>query len=413
MSNSPKDAPSTTISSSKGVLAVVSLLMGFASISTDLYLPAMPQMAATLHTSQGTIALTVSGYLVGFSLAQLVWGPVSDHYGRRLPIAIGLVLFILGSAGCAMATGVGLLVAFRLIQALGACASVALSRAMVRDLYSGQRAAQMMSTLMTVMAIAPLLGPLLGGQISALVGWRAIFWVLVAIGIIALAALFTIAETLPLERRHPNALKGALRNYLNLARQPRLLAFIGTGGFFYGGMFAYVAGTPFAYISYYGVPEQLYGLIFAAGILGIMASNMMNIRLVKRFGIRRMLSTGTLIAMLAGAVTAVDGYTDWGGLWGIALPLFVAAAASGLVIANAMAGALEDYPRQAGAVSAMTGASQYGCGVLGSGLVGLLFDGTPGPMGLVVAGASLLAWLSALAVNALHRRYSTHATHCT
>ncbi|WP_245279255.1 MFS transporter [Xanthobacter sp. 91] len=141
------------------VLAVLSGLMGFASISTDLYLPAMPEMGRALGTSAGTIEFTVSGYLIGFALGQLFWGPVSDRYGRRLPVAVGLVLFVIGSAGCALSYDAGTMIFWRMVQAIGASAGVVLSRAMVRDLYEGPRAAQMMSSLMTVMAIAPLRAP--------------------------------------------------------------------------------------------------------------------------------------------------------------------------------------------------------------------------------------------------------------
>ncbi len=158
------------------VLAILSALMGFASISTDLYLPALPTMARALHSNAGSMALTISGYLIGFSLGQLVWGPLGDRYGRRLPVAVGIILFIVGSAGCALSDSAGGLIAWRAVQAIGACAGVVLARAMVRDLYAGNRAAQMMSTLMIVMAIAPLLGPLVGGQILVFASWRAILW---------------------------------------------------------------------------------------------------------------------------------------------------------------------------------------------------------------------------------------------
>ncbi|WP_408361604.1 MULTISPECIES: MFS transporter [unclassified Paraburkholderia] len=154
------------------ILAILSLLMAFASISTDLYLPALPSMALALHADAGAVELTISGYLIGFSLGQLLWGPVGDRYGRRVPIAIGLVLFVIGSAGCALSTSAPMLVGWRIVQAVGACASVVLARAMVRDLYTGHRAAQMMSTLMTVMAIAPLLGPSVGGLILHVASWR-------------------------------------------------------------------------------------------------------------------------------------------------------------------------------------------------------------------------------------------------
>src|SRR5512133_506433 len=227
------------------VLAVLSLLMGFAAISTDLYLPAMPLMSHDLGANAGMVEWTISGYLVGFSLGQLLWGPISDRYGRRSSVGVGLVLFLVGSAGCALSGSALAIIGWRIVQALGACASVALSRAMVRDLYTGNRAAQMLSTLITVMAIAPLVGPLVGGQIVVLAGWRAIFWTMVGIGIVAIAALFTIPETLPAARRNQESLGRALARYGELLRDRRFLGYASAGGFFYAGMFAYIAGTPF------------------------------------------------------------------------------------------------------------------------------------------------------------------------
>lgn len=386
------------------VLAILSLLMGFAAISTDLYLPAMPAMAKSLHADTGTIELTISGYLVGFSLTQLIWGPLSDRFGRRGPVAIGLVLFIIGSAGCALSTSANMIIGWRFVQALGACASVALSRAMVRDLYEGERAAQMMSTLMTVMATAPLLGPIVGGQIADLAGWRAIFWTLVAVGGIALLALLILPETLSSARRSDEALGRAFRRYGDLVRHRRLLGYIGVGGFFYGGMFTYIAGTPFAYIDYYGVPANLYGFLFGAGVVGIMATNLINVRLVRIFGVNRMLLGGSVAAGVCAGVTAVDAATDWGGLWGLAIPLFAFASTTGFIVANAIAGALEDFPQRAGAVSALVGATQYGSGVFGSALVGLLADGTPWPLGLVVACAAAGALISAVFIVTTHHR---------
>lgn len=384
------------------VLVVLSLLMGFASISTDLYLPAMPVMGRDLGADTGMVELTVSGYLVGFSLAQLLWGPISDRFGRRIPVAIGLIWFIIGSGGCALANNATSLIGWRLVQAIGACASVALSRAMVRDLFEGDRAAQMMSTLITVMAIAPLLGPSVGGQIEALAGWRAIFWTLVVIGVVAFVALMTIPETLPSERRSDEALGRALRRYFELLGNRRLLGYIGVGGFFYGGMFAYIAGTPFAYIEYYGVPSQFYGLLFGAGIIGIMAANTFNARLVRRFGINRMLLGGSTAALIWALLTAVAAYTGWLGLWGLAVPLFLFASMTGFIVANAIAGALHDFPHRAGAVSALVGATQYGSGVIGSALVGILSDGTPWALGVVVTLAGIGCLISALVVIKAH-----------
>ena len=379
-------------------LAVLSMLMGFASISTDLYLPAMPAMGRSLGADGGMIELTISGYLVGFSLGQLLWGPISDRYGRRSSVAFGLVLFLIGSAGCALSGNVLVMIGWRIVQALGACASVALSRAMVRDLYEGSRAAQMLSTLITVMAIAPLVGPLVGGQIVVLAGWRAIFWVLVGVGLVTLAALFTIRETLPAQRRNPESLARAIFRYGELLRNRRLLGYLGSGGCLYAGMFAFVAGSPFVYISYYHVPAQLYGLLFSMSIAGIMVSNIINSRLVVRFGYDRMLLAGTIIAIFSGLMTALVAGTGWGGLWGLVLPLLIFTSSTGLIVANSITGAMADFPERAGAVSALTGAVQYGSGIIGSGLIGVFRDGTPWTMGWVIAISGIGCLVSMLLI---------------
>ncbi|WP_173861308.1 MULTISPECIES: Bcr/CflA family multidrug efflux MFS transporter [unclassified Pseudomonas] len=366
------------------ILATLSALMAFASISTDLYLPAMPAMAKSLHANAGQLELTISGYLIGFSLGQLLWGPVGDRYGRRLPVALGLLLFIAGSVGCALSTTAPMMIGWRAVQAAGACASVVLARAMIRDLYEGHRAAQMLSTLMTVMAVAPLLGPSIGGLILKLGSWHSIFWALAVFGIATLAALYTLPETLPIERRNQATLCSALRRYGQLLIDRRVVGYASAGGFFYGGMYAYIAGTPFAYIDYYHVSPQAYGVLFGVGIVGIMLANQLNARLVRQVGTDRLMRLGALIAALSSLWLAIDAWSDVGGLAGLVAPLFLFVAAAGLIVANSIVGALDSFPHMAGAVSALIGALQYGTGMIGSGLVGVLADGTPKPMATVI-----------------------------
>ncbi|WP_201742015.1 Bcr/CflA family efflux MFS transporter [Mangrovicoccus ximenensis] len=274
--------------------AVLALLMAFASISTDFYLPAMPAMAGALGAGDGAIEFTITGYLVGLSLGQLVWGPVADRFGRRLPVAAGLGLFILGSAGCAAAQGVPGIVGWRILQALGASAAIVLSRAMVRDLYSGARAAQVMSVLMAVMTVAPVIAPSVGALVSGSFGWRAIFVLLALIGIATLAALFTLPETLrPAERSPSLRLGTAFATYGRLARDPMVMGHAVVVGMFYAGMYGYVAGTPAAFIGHHGVSPQAYGLLFASCVLGITGGNLANARLAARFGPMRCLQAGT------------------------------------------------------------------------------------------------------------------------
>lgn len=401
-STSPGSDPNPAVASTARhglfTLGILSALMAFASISTDVYLPALPAMALALGAGHGAMELTISGYLIGFSLGQLAWGPISDRYGRRLPVAIGLVLFVIGSAGCALSGSVATMIAWRVLQAVGACASVVLARAMVRDLYAGPQAARMMSTLMTVTAIAPLIGPAVGSLILQAASWRAIFWALVAVGLATLLALRRLPETLPAARRNPHALDGALAIYASLLGQRRILAYMGTGGFFYGGIYAYVAGTPAAYISYHHMSPQAYGVLFSLGIVGIMATNQISSRLVLKLGSDRLMRIGALCAAGAGLLLAVTAGFDIGGVAGLALPLFIFVAANGLIVANAIAGALTGYGERAGAVSALVGAAHYGTGILGSALVGILADGTPWPMGLIIAVCGVGTAVSALCV---------------
>ena len=378
------------------MLAILSALMSFASISTDLYLPALPAMSESMHAGAGAIEWTISGYLIGFSLGQLFWGPVGDRYGRRLPIILGVVLFTLGSAGCALSDSVAMMVGWRMVQAIGACANVVLARAMVRDIYAGAQAARMLSVLMAAMAIAPLIGPSVGGVILRVATWHAIFWFLVLVGVLMLGALRALPETLPPMQRYRQSPLQVIRGYGELLAHPRLMAYAGIGGSFYGGMFAYVAGTPVAYIRFHQVTPQTYGALFALGVVGIMAANHFNAKFVRHIGIDRLILLGAAGAVLFGGIAVIAACLNWGGLWGLVIPLFFFAATTGLIVANSIVGALDLYPERAGAVSALVGAIQYGTGILGSGCVGYFSDGTPRAMTLTIMTFSTICLVIAL-----------------
>ena len=392
----PAAPAAVTRAGSLRVLLILSALMAFASISTDIYLPALPTLGRAFQAEDGWVQMTLSGFLVGFSLGQLLWGPISDRYGRRGPVAVGVVLFVIGSAGCALSGTIGQMVGWRMVQAVGACAGPVLARAMVRDLYARERSAQMLSTLMLVMGVAPLLGPILGGQILTVGSWQAIFWVLAGMGGLALMGLLALPETLPMQRRTSQRLGEALVGYVVLLRQRRFLGYAVSGGFFYGGIYAYLAGTPFAYIAYYHVPPQAYGLLFGVNIAGMMAANLLNARLVMRVGTDRLFRIGTLVAALAGIALAVDARFGWGGLPGLVVPLFCYVSMLGFIVANSVAGALAAFPHKAGAASALVGALQCGSGIVTAGLVGWLADGTPWTMGAIVGSCGVGALVGGL-----------------
>ncbi|NGX85870.1 multidrug effflux MFS transporter [Rahnella sp. Lac-M11] len=372
---------------------ILSALMAFTSLSTDIYLPAMPLMAKDL---QGDVELTITGFLIGFCIAQLIWGPVSDHFGRRLPLFIGMVLFVIGSAGCALSTDIGQIVFWRVFQALGACTGPMLARAMIRDLFSRTRAAQMLSTLMIIMAIAPIAGPLLGGQMIKVTSWHSIFWLLAVIGTLMLISLFWLPETLPEEKRVKASLRSAFRNYYTLLSNTQYMRFTLCLTFYYVAAYAFITGSPFVYITYFGVEPQHYGWLFAVNIVGLMAVSMVNRRLVHRYPLETLLRFAVCIAMLAALMLALATGAGIGGIGLIAAAVFVFFAMNGVIAATSTAAALDAVPNVAGSASALMGSLQYGSGIISSLLLALLSDGTPWTMGWIIAVFTVASAVMAL-----------------
>ena len=375
-------------------LLVLSALMSFASISTDIYLPALPIMREQFAGSSGSVEWTISGFLLGFSIGQLIWGPVSDRYGRKIPIMIGMLLYLIGSVGCAMSATSWQMIFWRGVQALGACTGPVLSRAMVRDLYSTERSAHMLSTLIMIMGIAPLLGPIIGGQILRIGSWHTIFWILAVAGAVMCVAVYKYPETLAKEKRITTPLTQALNDYWFLLKDKKLISYILTGAFFYLGAYAFIAGSPFAYIQYYKLSQTAYGLMFALNTLGIIVANYINRSLMRRYGMSHLLRCGVMILIISGICTIINAKTDFGGFWGLEIPLFIYWSMNGFIVANSVAATLSLYPERAGAVSALTGAMQYGSGIISTALLGWFSDGTPWTRGWIIGASSIACYIS-------------------
>ncbi|WP_195994633.1 multidrug effflux MFS transporter [Citrobacter portucalensis] len=376
-------------------ILILSGLMAFTSLSTDIYLPAMPTMAEDLH---GNVELTITGFLIGFTIAQLIWGPISDHMGRRKPLFIGMVLFIIGSAGCALSTSITQIVFWRVFQALGACTGPMLARAMIRDLFARTRAAQMLSTLVLVMAIAPIAGPLIGGQIIRLSTWHSIFWLLVVIGALMFISLNWLPETLPEDKRVKASLAGAFRNYRSLLTNGRFMRYTLSLTFYYVGAYAFITGSPFVYISYYHVDPQHYGWLFALNIIGVMAMSVVNRRLVQRHALEQLLKYATMLAALAAVALALLVKLESGGIVAIIVSIFLLFSMNGIIAATSTAAALDAVPNIAGSASALIGALQYGSGIISSLLLAAFSYGTPWTMAWIIALFTLLSAVLAFRV---------------
>lgn len=374
-------------------ILILSGLMAFTSLSTDIYLPAMPTMAEDL---QGNVELTVTGFLIGFAIAQLIWGAISDHLGRRKPLFIGMVFFIIGSAGCAMSTSITQIVFWRVFQALGACTGPMLARAMIRDLFARTRAAQMLSTLVLVMAIAPIAGPLIGGQIIRLSTWHSVFWLLVVIGALMFISLNWLPETLPEEKRVKASLAGAFRHYRSLLANGHFMRYTLSLTCYYVAAYAFITGSPFVYISYYHVDPQHYGWLFALNIVGVMAMSVVNRRLVQRHALEQLLKYATMLAALAAVALALLVKLESGGVVAIIVTVFLFFSMNGIIAATSTAAALDAVPNIAGSASALIGALQYGSGIISSLLLTAFSDGTPWTMAWIIALFTLLSAILAL-----------------
>lgn len=381
------------------LLVLLALLSAFTPLSIDMYLPALPVIATDLRGSAGDIQLTLSAFLIAFGFGQIFYGPAGDRFGRRPVILTGLAAYIVASIGCAFAAEAGHLVLLRLLQGLAACGGVVLARTMVRDLAEKDQAARAMSLMHACSSIAPMLAPLIGGQVLWFFGWRAIFWVLAGIGVLAWTATwFRLPETLRPEYRQPLHLGSVLKRYGELVRHRAFMGHALTGAFQFGALFSFLSGSPFVFIERYGVEPRAFGLIFGAQVMFLTAGSLANARFVPRMGADRMLRAAVIVPAIVGPTVLVMGLVEARtgaiGLWPF-LPLFVLQIASNSFIgANAIAMALQRYPHMAGTASSLMGVMQFGIGALFGALVGQAFDGTIVPMTAAMGVAGALCFLS-------------------
>lgn len=374
------------------LVVVLGALMAIGPLTIDTYLPALPQLSADLGASDAQAQLTITGLLLGLGLGQLVIGPLSDAVGRRRPLLIGLAAHAAMSVLCALAPSVELLTVTRVLQGLGGAAVAVVAMAIVRDLFTGVRAAQLLSRLILVLGVAPILAPLLGSALLTFTSWRGIFLALAvaAVGLLALAWL-ALPETLPPARRLPGTLGGTLASYRELFRDRTYLVLVAVAGLVFATLFAYIAGAPFILTGRYGLSPQLFGIAFSANAVGLIAMTQLNPVLVGRFGPVRVMSVSVLIAVAGAGALLATTLTGFGGLAGFLLPLAVIVAAAGLAMPNAPAIALSNHGDRAGAAAAVLGAGQFTIGGLVSPLVGVLDDGSGVAMAAIMLGTTGLA----------------------
>jgi DHA1 family bicyclomycin/chloramphenicol resistance-like MFS transporter len=374
------------VTPTRRLAVLLTLLVAFGPICTDLYLASLPDMAREFGTDTHTVQMTLSVFLAGFAVAQLVYGPLSDRFGRRSVIMGGVAIYVLASLFCVVAPTIEMLIIGRFLQALGACCGPVVGRAVVRDIYPRDQAAKVMSYMASAMALAPLVAPTIGGWFHTLFGWRSNFVLLALFGVGLLALVWRLlGET----NRHmdPQALNFArmIDNYRTLIRHPLFLGYVATLTILFGGVFIFLSSSSFVLIDALGLPPRYFGFGFSLASAGYLTGGFLAARLTHKVGIERMVGYGTMGCTLAGLVMVSLVWSGLAqpGLMGVAAvmgPVMVFFASAALVLPNATAGAIAPFAQMAGTASAAVGFTQMAGGAIIGWAVGLVFDGTPRPM---------------------------------
>ncbi|MFD6115795.1 Bcr/CflA family multidrug efflux MFS transporter [Streptomyces yangpuensis] len=397
----PPSAPAATASLTRArrtSLLVTFILGGLTALpplSMDMYLPALPQVTGALNSSAATIQLTLTACLAGMALGQLVIGPMSDRWGRRRPLLVGMAVYVLATAICALAPTAELLISFRLLQGLAGAAGVVIARAVVRDLYDGDEMARFFSTLMLISGAAPIVAPLIGGQVLRFADWRGVFVVLTGVGaVLTLMVWRGLGETLPPERRHTGGVGSALRTMRGLLGDRVFTGYTLTGGFAFAALFSYISASPFVVQEIYGASPQTFSLLFGLNSVGLILVGQINGKLlVGRVSLDKVLAVGLAVvtASTVSLLLMTTGVFGEVGLVPVATALFVLMSAMGIVLPNTNAQALMRTPHAAGSASALLGTSSFLVGAIASPLVGIAGEDTAVPMALVQLVCAVLA----------------------
>lgn len=377
-----------------GLLAA---LTGIGPLSTDMYLPSLPAIARAFDASVAEAQLTISSYLVGFAIGQLIYGPISDRYGRKPVLLAAVAVYCAASFGCMVSSSIGMLIAFRTLQALGGCGGVVLARAVVRDLYSGTRAGRELSLISMVMALAPVVAPLIGGVVQTGFGWRANFVVLTASGLLIAAAIWwRLPETLA-QRAAAASPASIARAFGGFLRDGSFVAHAGLVVLVFSGLFAWISASAFVLQDLYGLSSLEFGIAFAVGSAGFMTGSAIASRYVGRYGLDRVIGLGAVAQTAGGLLMVAALLLGLRSAASLVVPMAIYLSGLGLVLPQAMAGAMQPYRDRAGAASSLLGFLQQSGAALCGIAVGQLLGDNAWPMAAAVALtgiASLILWVT-------------------
>lgn len=367
-------------------------------MSIDLYLPAFPMLEEEFATNAASVSSTMASYFAGIAVGQLIYGPVSDSYGRRGPLIVGLLLYIVGSVLCAVAPTINSLIAARALQALGGCAGMVICRAVVRDLFPPAQMARVFSSLLLIMGIAPILAPSVGAVVVDWQGWRPLFMVMAAF-----ACLCLVGTLVKIPREHesvgsPLSLGGSVKTFGELLRHRGFLAYSISSTFVRCALFAYITGSPFLYQDFFHLSAREFGFIFGVNAAGFVIGSQVNSRLVERYGHEAVYRWSLFWAMVASVPLLIAGWQGGAPYRSTEVSIFLFVSSLGFTFPCSTTGALEEQPQRAGSASALMGLMGSVAAALTSLGVGALQTLTPMAMPLLVGWGCVLAWVSFVAI---------------
>jgi len=380
-------------SNQPAMTVLLGALVAVAPLAMDIYLASMPSMARALSASDEEVQLTLSLYMFAWGAAQIVVGPLTDRFGRRPALIAGLMLFVAASVVCAAARDVHMLIAARIVQAAAMATVAVVPRAVVRDLHAGEQAAQMLSLMGVVLGIAPIVAPIIGSHLHVWFGWRANFVFVAAYGALAFV-VSVMPETIRTRNVRATKVRVMLANYARLARSRTYLGYLLIAACATSGLFAFIAGSAFVFVSVIGTGEQGFGLLFGVVMLGNITGSAVGSHLVARLGINRMLRYSTALMLVSGIVLAGLAWARVGHPLAIVIPMFVFMVAFMTTMPQATAGALTPFPEIAGSASSLLSFCQLLIAASTALIVGMAFDGTQRPMATTIAAASVLTFAS-------------------
>lgn len=373
------------------LILILGAVTALGPLSIDMYLPSLPAIGRELGADTASVQLTATAYFVGLAFGQVMYGPISDRFGRKKPLLFGLALYTIASIGCALAPSIEALIALRALQALGGCAGMVITRAIVRDRFAVDETAKVLSTLVLVMGVAPILAPTLGGKIELWFGWHAIFALLVGFGLLCMLAIHFGIDEVMRQRSPPLSVNSVAKDYLRIVSHRRFMGYALAGGCAQAGMFAYITASPFVFIDYFGLAPDRYGQLFGANAFGLILASQLNSRLLRRYRAEKVLRTTLLVYLAAATTMLVCAATGLGGFWGIAMPLIVCTSSLGFTFPNSQAGAMAPFGDRAGMAAAMLGTLQFVLAGLSSVVVAALHSGNALGMAATIAFWAVLA----------------------